>query len=98
MSRSSASKNSGAIIGRRGGKTRAIAVLASYIAALVDFSDVLAPGEWASLPILSHTVDQAQKCYSYIDGIFSGVPALKKLVVEQTRDTHHAEHARRHRM
>ena len=41
-----------AIIGRRGGKTRAIAVLGAYIAALVDFSDVLAPGERASLPIM----------------------------------------------
>jgi hypothetical protein len=33
-----------AIIGRRGGKTRAIAVLAAYLAALVDYSDILAPG------------------------------------------------------
>lgn len=74
-------------IGRRGGKTRAIAVLAAYIASLVDFSDVLAPGEKASLPILSHTVDQAQKCFSYLDGIFSGVPALKKLVIGRTADT-----------
>jgi hypothetical protein len=74
-------------IGRRGGKTRAIAVLAAYTAALVDFSDMLAPGEKASLPILSHTVDQAQKCFSYLDGIFSDVPALKKLVVAQTADT-----------
>jgi hypothetical protein len=74
-------------IGRRGGKTRAIAVLAAYQASLVDFADVLAPGEKASLPILSHTVDQAQKCFSYLDGIFSTVPALKKLVVGQTADT-----------
>jgi hypothetical protein len=48
---------------------------------------VLAPGEKASLPILSHTVDQPQKCFSYLDGIFSDVPALKKLVVAQTADT-----------
>ena len=41
------------IVGRRGGKTRAIAILAAYIASLVDYSDVLAPGERASLPILS---------------------------------------------
>ena len=74
-------------IGRRGGKTRAIAVLAAYIASLVDFGDVLAPGEKATLPILSHTVDQAQKCFSYLDGIFSTVPALRKLVVGQTSDT-----------
>lgn len=76
-----------AIIGRRGGKTRAIAVLGSYIAALIDFTDVLAPGERATLPIMSATLWQAQKCHEYIDGIFTNVPALKKLVVNQTADT-----------
>ena len=76
-----------AIVGRRGGKTHAIAVLAAYIAALIDFSDVLAPGERASLPIMSASMWQAQKCYQYLDGIFSGVPALHKLVTGQTSDT-----------
>lgn len=76
-----------AIIGRRGGKTRAIAVLAAYIAALVDFTDVLAPGERASLPIMSASVWQAGKCFQYLDGIFDGVAALKRLVTNQTSDT-----------
>ena len=76
-----------AIIGRRGGKTRAIAVLAAYIAALVDFADVLAPGERCTLPIISASLWQAGKCYQYLDGIFHGVPALKKLVTGQTADT-----------
>lgn len=76
-----------AIIGRRGGKTRAIAVLAAYVAALVDFSDVLAPGERASLPIMSASVWQAGKCFQYLDGVFDGVAALKRLVTGQTADT-----------
>jgi hypothetical protein len=76
-----------AIVGRRGGKTRAIAILAAYIAALVDFSDVLAPGERASLPIMSASTWQAGKCFQYLDGIFSTVPSLKQLVVNQTADT-----------
>lgn len=76
-----------AIIGRRGGKTRAIAVLAAYISCFLDFSDLLAPGEYAQLPILSQTVDQSQKCLSYLNGIFTNVPALKKLVTAQTQDS-----------
>jgi hypothetical protein len=76
-----------AIIGRRGGKTRAVAVLASYLAALCDFTDLLAPGEIASLPILSNTTDQAAKCLQYLHGIFSDVPALKRLVTNQTADS-----------
>ncbi|MGJ0505314.1 MAG: hypothetical protein ACR65X_16530, partial [Methylocystis sp.] len=76
-----------AIIGRRGGKTRAIAVLAAYIAALLDVSDVLAPSERASLPIMSASVWQAGKCKQYLSGIFSEVPALKRLVENETADT-----------
>src|SRR4051794_19786408 len=40
------------IVGRRGGKTRACAVAASYFAALCDFRDVLAPGERGVIPIM----------------------------------------------
>jgi hypothetical protein len=76
-----------AIVGRRGGKTRAIAVLAAYIASLVDFSDILAPGERASLPIISASLNQAQKCFQYLDGIYANVAALKRLVTGQTSDT-----------
>jgi hypothetical protein len=75
------------IIGRRGGKTRAIAILGAYLAALVDYDDVLAPGERATLPIISASLWQAQKCFQYLDGIFSGVPVFKKLVTNETSDT-----------
>jgi hypothetical protein len=76
-----------AIMGRRSGKTRAIAVLGAYLAALCDFTDVLAPGERAILPILSASLWQAGKAFQYLDGIFDNVPALKKLVIGQTADT-----------
>jgi len=64
-----------------------MAVLAAYIAALCDHFDVLAPGERATLPILSASLWQAGKALQYLDGVFSTVPALKALVVGQTADT-----------
>lgn len=76
-----------AIIGRRGGKSRAVAVLAAYIAALVDFADVLAPGERASLPIMSASTWQAGKIKQYLTGIFQSVPTLRKLVTAETAET-----------
>jgi hypothetical protein len=76
-----------AIIGRRGGKTRAIAVLAAYLAALVDYSDILAPGERASLPIMSASVWQASKAKQYLSGIFDNVAAFKELLENETADT-----------
>ena len=76
-----------AIIGRRGGKTRAAAVLAAYIAALCDHADKLAPGERGVLPIMSASTWQAQKAFGFLSGIFAEVEALKSLVENETADT-----------
>ncbi|AZG76329.1 hypothetical protein [Methylocystis rosea] len=76
-----------AIIGRRGGKTRAVAVLGAYLAALVDYSDVLAPGERAALPIMSASTWQASRAKQFLSGIFSSVPAFAQLVESETADT-----------
>ena len=75
------------IIGRRSGKTRSVAVLGSYLAALCDWSGVLAPGERASVLILSASLRQAQKAFEYITGIFAHVPALKAMVTSRTQDS-----------
>jgi hypothetical protein len=48
---------------------------------------MLAPGERASLPIISASLWQAGKAFQYLDGVFSGVPALQKLVTGRTADT-----------
>jgi hypothetical protein len=76
-----------AVIGRRGGKTRAVAILAAFIAALCDHTDVLAPGERAVLPILSASVWQAQKAFGFLAGIFDAVPALSQMVIGRTAET-----------
>jgi hypothetical protein len=75
------------VIGRRSGKTRAMAVLGAWLAALNDHSAVLAPGERAVLPILSASVWQAGKSFQYLDGIFTNVPALASMVTNKTADT-----------
>jgi hypothetical protein len=76
-----------AILGRRSGKSRAIAVLAAYIAACCDFTDILAPGERGSLPIMSATTWQAGKVHQYLNGMFTEIPLLAALVIGQTADT-----------
>ena len=59
-----------AIVGRRSGKTRAAATLATYLAALVDHSDRLAPGERAVLPLLSATTMASAAMFSSDQGHF----------------------------
>ncbi len=76
-----------AIVGRRGGKTRAVATLAAYFSCLCDHSDALAPGERGVLPIMSASIWQASKALQYLDGVFATVPALRDMIVSRSGDT-----------
>jgi len=72
------------IIGRRSGKTRAMAVLAAWIAALCDHSDILAPGERAVVPLVSASKQQAGKALQYLNGLFDHIPILAAMVEGRT--------------
>jgi hypothetical protein len=75
------------IAGRRSGKTRAHAVMSTWLSALHDHSGVLAPGERAAMLIASATQKQATKAFAFVRGIFMSVPLLKKMVIKETADT-----------
>ena len=75
------------VIGRRGGKTRAMAVLASYLAACVDHRDVLGPGERGVLPIVAASMFQAGQAFNFVEGIFLASHHLSELVETITSDT-----------
>jgi hypothetical protein len=75
------------VIGRRGGKTRAMAVLGAFVAACVDHRHVLAPGERGVLPILAVSTAQATTAFNFLSGVFATAPDLKGLVEWQTADT-----------
>ncbi len=74
------------IIGRRGGKTRAFAVAASYFAGFVDYEGVFAPGERGILPIMAASTWQASKALNYIKGVFNSVPTLADMVESATAE------------
>jgi hypothetical protein len=76
-----------AVIGRRGGKTRAMAVLAAYLAACVDHRGSLAPGERGVTPLLAASVQQAASAFAFVEGIFAVAPNLQGLVDGATSDT-----------
>jgi hypothetical protein len=75
------------IIGRRGGKTRSMAVLGAYLAACCDHRARLAPGQRGQLPIIAASVDQAAEAFNYLSGIFAESPSLHPLVERETSDT-----------
>jgi hypothetical protein len=75
-----------AVVGRRGGKTRAAATLATYVAALADHSDGLAVGERGLCLFIAENTKQAAVAFGYAAGIFESVPMLSELVVGRTTD------------
>jgi len=76
-----------AVVGRRGGKSRSMAVLAAWLAACKDYRGILAPGERGQLQVLSATRDQAGNLFNFIVGIFEESRALRGLVESKTADT-----------
>jgi hypothetical protein len=76
-----------AVIGRRGGKTRASAVLVAYLATCIDYRGILAPGERGVIPLLAASVQQAANAFAFIEGVFTVSPNLKDLLDGATSDT-----------
>jgi hypothetical protein len=76
-----------AVIGRRGGKTRAMAILLAYIACCIDHRDVLAPGERGVIVLSAASTQQAASAFAFVRGIFETAPNLIDLVAGSTSDT-----------
>jgi hypothetical protein len=75
-----------AAIGRRGGKSRAMAVLVVYLACFRDYSGVTVAGEKPTVLLLAQNVKQAGVSLSYIQGIIDSVPLLAGMVRSKTAD------------
>jgi hypothetical protein len=76
-----------AVVGRRGGKSRAIAALACYLAGLCDHTHVLVPGERALVLCLAPDVRQSHIVLNYCEAIFRSTPLLQQLIGNRTSDT-----------
>jgi hypothetical protein len=74
------------LIGRRGGKDRALSVLAAYLAALMDWSPVLAKGETALVLCIGPDQRQAKITRDYVEGVFAASPILSRMVVNKTAE------------
>src|SRR6476620_2899677 len=59
------------VAGRRGGKTRALAALATYLASLVDYKDMLIPGETGVLLCLAQDQRVATKILDFCEEDFN---------------------------
>jgi hypothetical protein len=76
-----------AVVGRKGGKSRAAAVLAVYLAALCDHGENLSPGERGLVLFLAQNQLQAAVCFGYCAAVLEAVPMLIGQVVGKTAST-----------
>jgi hypothetical protein len=75
------------VVGRRGGKSRVLALIAVYLAAFRKYEEHLAPGEQATIAVIASDRKQARSIFRYITGLISKVPSLAAKILEQTADT-----------
>lgn len=68
------------IAGRRSGKSRMAAAVASYVGSL-DHRSRLAPGETGYIVVMSPTRDQSKAIANYIAAFFARSPILRQMVI-----------------
>ncbi|MGP5563692.1 hypothetical protein [Vreelandella alkaliphila] len=75
------------VVGRRGGKSQAAALLAVFEAAFQDYTDRLSPGEVATVAVLATDRKAARSVFRYISGLLHSNPMLQALIVREDRES-----------
>jgi hypothetical protein len=70
------------IIGRRGGKSRCLGVVAAYLATMIDHRKHLVPGETPVIAAIARDRDQARVVLNYVLGTLRAVPALNAMIAD----------------
>jgi hypothetical protein len=71
-------------VGRRGGKSRVLALIATYLATFRDYSEFLAPGEIATIAILASDRKQSRNILRYVLGMLEAVPSMRSQMGKAT--------------
>ena len=80
-------KEAALIIGRRGGKSRVLALIATFLATFRDYAPYLAPGEVATIAIIAADRRQARSIFRFTLGLLRAVNMLAGLIEDETQDT-----------
>lgn len=75
------------VIGRRGGKSNAAALLAVFFAAFQDYRAKLAPGEVATVMVIAADRKQARSVMRYIGGLLHSNPMLERMILREEKES-----------
>lgn len=71
------------VIGRRGGKSFIVALIAVFLATFRDYTQHLAPGERGTVMVIAADRKQARVIMRYVKGLLEGVPMLRRMIQAQ---------------
>jgi hypothetical protein len=74
-------------IGRRGGKSFMLALIAVFLACFRDWRPFLGPGEIGTIAVIAADRRQARTIMRYCLGLIEATPMLKRQIVGQTQDS-----------
>ena len=80
-------KEAALVVGRRGGKSRILALVATYLACFNDYTPYLAPGEIATVAVIAADRRQARTIFRFILGLLREVRPLADMIEDGTAET-----------
>jgi hypothetical protein len=75
------------VVGRRGGKSRILALIATYYACVLDHSQHIAPGETPVVAIIAKDRTQARVILNYIAGFACSIELFSELIEDQVAES-----------
>ena len=75
------------VVGRRGGKSRVLALIATYIACVIDHRPHIVPGETPVVAVIAKDRQQAKVILSYITGFMRSIPLFAELIEDELAES-----------
>ena len=75
------------VVGRRGGKSRVLALIAAYLACRRRSSPYIVPGETPVVAIIAKDRQQAKVILGYIRGFLRSIPLFAELIEDELAET-----------
>ena len=75
------------VVGRRGGKSRILALIATYLACVIDHRDYIVPGETPVVAVIARDRTQAKVILNYIAGFLRSIPLFAELIEDELAES-----------
>ena len=75
------------VVGRRGGKSRVLALIATYLACVIDHRDYIVPGETPVAAVIARDRTQAKVILNYIAGFLRSIPLFAEMIEDELAES-----------